>query len=196
MMQQNEGGQRENRPRGDRAAGRSAGGHDVVFENIGPTEQRQHPHGNDRGGNRGGDGESGEQAHISVGGRQDHRQNDRKKDRLQRQLRRGYRAHPVSRPASSASCLARAAILSLSNKAAMSIPISYKRYIGTAIALCETASGGVTKAAKMKIPSRMNPRFFLSVANLTNPVHTNNTVATGTSNAKPNASSKIMTKSR
>ena len=30
---------------------------------------------------------------------------------------------------------------------AITIPISYRRYIGIAIALCDTASGGVTNAA-------------------------------------------------
>ena len=65
-----------------------------------------------------------------------------------------------------------------------------------AIALCDTASGGVTNARKYKMPRMTNPDFFLSVVIFTNPVHTNNTVATGTSNAAPNASSKIITKSR
>ena len=78
----------------------------------------------------------------------------------------------------------------------MTIPISYRRHIGTAIALCETASGGVTKAAKMNSPRITKPRFFLSVLILTKPVQTNSTVATGTSNAAPKASSMTMTKSR
>ena len=78
----------------------------------------------------------------------------------------------------------------------MRMPISYSIYMGTAMKLCETASGGVTKAATMKMPSSTKPRFLVNVVIFTKPVQTNNTVAIGTSKAKPNASSKIITKSK
>jgi putative CocE/NonD family hydrolase len=55
-------------------------------------------------------------------------------------------------PASTASPGCGAA-LPLSRKAASRMPTSYSRYMGTAIAVCEIASGGVRKAATTKIPS-------------------------------------------
>ncbi len=86
--QQDQRRQREDAPGGNRLARGGAGLDDVVFENVVAFEKPQHPHRDDRGGDRGRHRHAGKQAQVRVGRRQNDRQHDAENDALDRDFRK------------------------------------------------------------------------------------------------------------